>query len=281
LLADFIYSQPTWLIAVLVIGIWTGLSLLGLYVFNRMVDVNLRHRDTETVGLTYNTVAVVYAVLLALIAVDVFETFSRADDIVSAESNKLSNLMLDASGLSPQLASQVRSDLNKYIDIAVKSEWPSQQAGKLGGEVFMPGWTVLAHISDELAVFEPASMGQNVDKAEMMHALNDLIKARRSRIIRGTFAVSDLEDAAVGWGGRGGLHVLLWSEKLRNPPGGYGTDCRHHFVGFRADHDAGLSVPRRREREQRRVPQCPTECRGVAGGGAAALIRSVEGKQAC
>ena len=63
MLADFIYSQPTWLIAVLVIGIWTGLSLLGLYVFNRMVDVNLRHRDTETVGLTYNTVAVVLSLI--------------------------------------------------------------------------------------------------------------------------------------------------------------------------------------------------------------------------
>jgi len=183
LLADFIYSHPTWLIAVLVIGIWTGLSLLGLYVFNRMVDVHMRHRDTETVGLSYNTVAVVYAVLLALIAVDVFETFSKADAIVSAESNTLSNLMLDTSGLSPQLAAQVRSDLNKYIDIVVKSEWPNQQAGKLGSEVFMPGWTVLAHVSDELAVFEPASMGQNVDKAEMLHALNDLIKERRSRIL--------------------------------------------------------------------------------------------------
>ena len=183
MLADFLYSHSTWLIAILVIGLWTSLSIAGLFVFHRLVDVHVRHRDTETVGLSYNTVAVIYAVLLALIAVNVFETFSKADATVASESNKVSNLMLDSSGLSPQLATQVRADLNKYIDLVVKTEWPSQQAGKLSGDVFMPGWTVLAHVSTELAVFEPTSMGQNVDKAEMLHALNDLIKARRSRII--------------------------------------------------------------------------------------------------
>jgi len=183
LLADFLYSHSTWLIATLVIGLWTGISLLGLYVAHRLIDVQIRHKDTETVGLTYAIVAVVYAVLLALITVDVFDTFAKADAIASAESNKLSNLMLDSSGLPPEMAVEMRSDLNKYIDTVVKSEWPDQQAGKLGAAVFEPGWTILAHVSNELAVFEPHSMGQNVDKAEMLRALNDLIKARRSRII--------------------------------------------------------------------------------------------------
>jgi len=183
LLADFLYSQPTWLIALLVIGLWTGISLGGLYISHRLVDVQLRHKDTETVGLTYAIVAVVYAVLLALITVDVFETFAKADSIASSESNRLSNLMLDTSGLPPDMAAEMRSDLNKYIDIVVKSEWPNQKAGKIGVSVFEPGWVLLAHISKELAVFEPKTLGQNVDKAEMLRAMNELIKARRGRII--------------------------------------------------------------------------------------------------
>jgi Protein of unknown function (DUF4239) len=183
LLANFLYSHSTWMVGLLVIGLWTGISLLGLYVCHRFVDVNLRHRDTETVGLTYAIVAVVYAVLIALIVVDVFETFAKADAIASAEANKLSNLTLDSSGLPPQMATEIVSDMNKYIDIVVKSEWPSQQAGKLADATFEPGWRLLAHTSSELAEFEPATMGQNTNKAEMLHAMNDLIKARRSRII--------------------------------------------------------------------------------------------------
>jgi hypothetical protein len=182
-LTDFLYSHPTWMIGLLVIGAWTGLSVLGLYVFNRFVDVQMRHKDTETVGLTYAIVAVVYAVLIALIVVDVFETFAKGDEIATAEANKLSNLMLDSAGLPPQVATEVLGNINQYIDTVVKSEWPNQRAGKLDQKVFEQGWTVLAELDKELAVFEPQTMGQNVNKAEMLRAMNDLIKARRSRII--------------------------------------------------------------------------------------------------
>jgi hypothetical protein len=182
-LVDFLYTHPTWLVGLVVIGLWTGMALAGLYLSHRLVDVNIRHKDTETVGLTYAIVAVVYAVLIAFIVVDVFETFAKGDEIATAEANKLSNLMLDSAGLPPAMGEAVRADLDKYIDIVVKSEWPSQQQGKLGEAVFEPGWTALAHLSTRLAVFEPATMGQNVNKGEMLHAMNDLIKARRSRIL--------------------------------------------------------------------------------------------------
>ena len=183
MLVNFLYTHPTWEVGLLVIGILTALALVGLYIFHRLVDVNMRHKDTETVGLTYAIVAVVYAVLIAFIVVDVFETFAKGDEIATGEANKLSNLMLDSAGLPPQTAVGVRADLDKYIDIVVKSEWPSQQAGKLNDAVFEPGWTVLAHLTTQLAVFEPATMGQNVNKGEMLRAMNDLIKERRTRIL--------------------------------------------------------------------------------------------------
>jgi uncharacterized membrane protein YraQ (UPF0718 family) len=182
-LVDFLYTHSTWVVGLLVVGIWTGLSLAGLYLFNRLVDVHHRHKDTETVGLTYAIVAVVYAVLIGFIVVDVFETYAKGDEIATAEANKLSNLMLDSSGLPPELAGLVRGDLNKYIDIVVKTEWPSQQAGKLDEKVFEPGWEVLSRLSKRLAQFEPATTGQNVNKGEMLRVGNELIKARRSRII--------------------------------------------------------------------------------------------------
>lgn len=182
-MVDFLYSHPTWEVGLVVIGSWTGLSLAGLWIFERLVNVETRRKDTDTVGLTFAIVAVVYAVLIAFIVVDVFETSAKGEQIATAEANKLSNLMLDSSGLPPQIAGEVRADLDQYIDIVVKSEWPSQRAGKLSDAVFEPGWTVLAHLSTRLAVFEPSTMGQNVNKGEMLHTMNELIKARRSRIL--------------------------------------------------------------------------------------------------
>jgi len=182
-LVEFLYSHPIWESGFLVIFLWCGISLLGLAVFHRYVDVHTRHKDTETVGLTYAIVAVVYAVLIGFIVVDVFETFSKSDEVATEEANHLSNIMLDSAGLPAQLGASVRADLDSYIDIVVKSEWPSQQAGKLDEAVFEPGWTVLGHLSEQLAVFEPATMGQNVNKAEMLQAVDELIKSRRGRIL--------------------------------------------------------------------------------------------------
>jgi protein-S-isoprenylcysteine O-methyltransferase Ste14 len=179
----FFYSHPTWEVGALVIGVWTGLSLLGLVIFNHFVDPHAREKDTETVGLTYAIVAVVFAVLIAVIVVDVWETFAKADEIAAAEANKLSNLLLDTAGLPAPAADDVRADINKYIDIVIKTEWPNQQDGKLDEAVFEPGWSALAHLSTQLAVFEPTTMGQNATKAEMLRAVNELIKARRNRIL--------------------------------------------------------------------------------------------------
>jgi hypothetical protein len=81
------------------------------------------------------------------------------------------------------MAESVRANIVKYIDIVVQSEWPSQREGKLSDAVYEPGWDVLAHLNSQIAVFEPATLGQNVNKAEMLRGINELIKARRGRIL--------------------------------------------------------------------------------------------------
>ncbi|HEX3743581.1 MAG TPA: DUF4239 domain-containing protein [Bryobacteraceae bacterium] len=183
MLANFIYYFHTWVIGFIVVGIWTGLALLGLRYVHRRVDVNLRHKDTETVGLTFAIVAAVYGVMMAIIVINVIENFSKSDEIVVTEANGLSTMLIDADALPQPVAGQIRSDLAKYLDIVVKREWPSQHDGKLGMSVFDEGWIVMASLNTRIATFEPGTMGQNTLKGEMLHGMNDLIKARRARIL--------------------------------------------------------------------------------------------------
>ncbi|MBV8490663.1 MAG: DUF4239 domain-containing protein [Candidatus Eremiobacteraeota bacterium] len=182
-MVQFLYSNPIWLVGLVVVAAWVVPSLIGLLVWNRFSSAEKREKDTETVGLTFAIVAVVYAVLIAFIVVDVYETFSRADEVATAEANQLSNLMFDASGLPAPLAKSIRADLDKYIDIVVKTEWPNQQNGKLDEAGFEAGWDVVADISTTLAQFQSPSLGANVNKTEMLRAVNQLIRARRTRII--------------------------------------------------------------------------------------------------
>lgn len=183
MLVDFLYSHPTWLVGLVVVCVWTGLSLLGLWIFNRIVNAETREKDTETVGLTYAIVAVVYAVLIAFIVVDVYETFSRADEVATAEANQISNVMFATAGLPTSVGKSVRNDLDQYLDLVIKTEWPDQQKGNLDESVFAPGWDALGRLSTTVAVFEPANLGQNANKAEILHSINNLVKARRTRIL--------------------------------------------------------------------------------------------------
>ena len=183
MLTDFFYSHSAWTDGLLIVGVWTGLALLGLWLFQRLVDVKLREKDTETVGLTYAIVAVVFAVLIAVIIVDVWETFANSDEITTAEANQLTSVMLDTAGLPVAEGDAIRADIDQYIDIVTKSEWPSQQKGDLDDEAFRPGWLVVGKMSSQLAAFEPKTMGQNATKAEMLRTVNNLIKARRNRIL--------------------------------------------------------------------------------------------------
>ena len=45
-LINFFYSYPTWVVGLVVIGVWTGLSLLGLYIFRPVIDVHVREKNT-------------------------------------------------------------------------------------------------------------------------------------------------------------------------------------------------------------------------------------------
>ena len=168
--------------AIVVIGVWTGASLLGLVIFNKFSSAEHRHKDTETVGLTYAIVAVVYAVLIGFIVVNVFESYAKGDEIATTEANRLSALKLDSVGLSEEESKLIRSSVNKYIDIVVQKEWPAQQAGDLGEEVFQPGWTQLSVLSMQLASYEPTTAGQGVTKTAMLAVMDEAVEARRNRV---------------------------------------------------------------------------------------------------
>jgi Protein of unknown function (DUF4239) len=136
---------------------------------------------------------VLFAVLAALITVDVWETASKAAELTTAEANQLSSLVLDAPGLDPQVAQKVRAGVGAYIDTVVKTEWPAQRAGKAVDKTYEPGWVAIGRISTELASYEPQTLGQNAAKAEMLRTTNQLINARQVRILA---AADHLPDAA-------------------------------------------------------------------------------------
>ncbi len=183
MLNDWFYSHSTWEVAGAVCSVLVFLALAGLFLFHRLVDWNTREEDTSMIGLSYALCGGIYAVVLAFVAVGVYESMDKSTAIASAEANSLGGLAFDSAGLPPELAVRLRADIDKYIDIVTKKEWPSQQAYRMEERNYAEGWAQVRRISLDLATFEPSTTGQATVKAEMVHVVNELFSARRSRLL--------------------------------------------------------------------------------------------------
>jgi hypothetical protein len=183
MLNDWFYSHPTWAVGTVVCLVLMILPLIGLRFFHRWVPWKKREEDTSMVGLSYALCGGLYAVMLAFVAVGVFETMDRTEAVASEEANSLGGIAFDSPGLPPELALRVREDVDKYIEIVTKKEWPSQRAYRMDPRNFEEGWAQVRRLSLDLASFEPATQGQATVKAELERIVNELFAARRTRVL--------------------------------------------------------------------------------------------------
>jgi Protein of unknown function (DUF4239) len=195
MLANWIYSQPNWLVGGVTVGLFVLVSWLGLALVHRFVPVKFRRQHNEIVGFTIAVVGVVYAVLLAFIAVTTWESFRKGDNIVVGEANYVGDVFRNTVGLPDDLARGLRQKLDRYIDIVITQEWPDQQAGRLEDGTWQKGWDILAEVHADVARFRPANAGEAVLQAQLLRSLNNLYDARRGRLL----AAADHVTPVVWW----------------------------------------------------------------------------------
>ena len=95
MIVDWIYSNPTWLWGTVVVVLSTAIACAGLLVFDRLVPIKIRREHNDLAGFTISIVSVLYAVLLAFIAIATWESFSKASEIVENESDFAGGMYLD------------------------------------------------------------------------------------------------------------------------------------------------------------------------------------------
>src|SRR6202158_397363 len=183
MLANWIYGHPIWIVGSVIVGLFVLLSCIGLAIVQRLVPVKLRRPHNDIVGFTIAVVGVVYAVLLAFIAVATWETFRKGDDVVASEASYVGDVFRNTTGLPDNLARQLRGHLDQYIDVVIGQEWPAQQTGRLEEASWQKGWDLLADAHFDIAHFRPAHAGEAVLQAQLLRSLNSLYDARRGRLL--------------------------------------------------------------------------------------------------
>ena len=177
----------TILYGILVVGGVCLLALLGFELVHRLVPAVSRQRHNDVAGFIYAALGVIYAVLLALVVIAVWEEYGAASETVEQEANAAADIYWLADRLPEPRGTHVQELVRSYAEEVVHKEWPLMEQGEtplMTQEEGTPaGWTIVDNIRQDIQGFEARTKSEEQLYAEGLDQVDALSDARRMRLV--------------------------------------------------------------------------------------------------
>lgn len=166
----------TFLGGFLFVALWLAIALGVAAIVWRFANHEVMREHNDIAGFILAVVGVVYAVLLAFVAVGAWERFAVAEVHTYDEANSLIQVYRDV-GLFPQ-KQLVRTELRKYVNVVLNREWPAMGTG---GQSTAATDTI-ERIALQTRSLQPDKPGEVNVHAEMLAAVNQALLDRADRL---------------------------------------------------------------------------------------------------
>ena len=176
----FLFDLPLGVLGVLLFLWLAGTGLGALWIARRWVVPRwrLRYEDAYFAAALAQSAIVMYGLIAALTAADVWQRFARVGGIVSDEASAITSLWRDLGGYPEPLRDETRAILRDYTHQVIHEAWPQQRRGRVPRE----GVEWMDRLQARLFAFEPSTQAQSILHAEAIGGFNDLVKQRRLRL---------------------------------------------------------------------------------------------------
>jgi len=163
-------------------------AVVGLMLVQRLVPASVRKEHNEVAGFIYAALGVIYAVLLALVVIAVWEEFGRARVTVESEANALAEIFWLAHELPEPEGPHLQELARSYAEEVVEEEWPLMQQGRAPlmehTQATPPGWVLIDDIRATIQGYEPSTEAEQELYAEGLDQVQRLADARRTRLVQ-------------------------------------------------------------------------------------------------
>jgi hypothetical protein len=163
------------------------LSLGGLEVVERLVPAERRQQHNDVAGFIYAALGVIYAVLLALVVIAVFEEFQAANETVEQEANADAEIFWLGNRLPEPEGAHLQELARSYAEEVVHKEWPLMEQGQAPlmtqTRGTPTGWTLIDDIRATIQDFQPRTQAEEQLYAEGLDQVQILADARRMRLV--------------------------------------------------------------------------------------------------
>jgi hypothetical protein len=143
---------------------------------HRMVD-NPKEWD-HALGHVIETFGVIFGILLALVAVSVYENFAEARKATLEEAALVGALYRGTTGLPDEAGIPMRATIEEFVHTVIEQDFPAQRRGQLP-ETSAAQVDEFEHLLHE---FEPQPVQQEAEFLQLLATFDDFIEARRARI---------------------------------------------------------------------------------------------------
>jgi hypothetical protein len=204
---EIVYDYPTWMIGVVIVTVITLGGMMAQAVLHAFAPNAFREQHSTAVTAIFSIIGVTYAVLLAFVAMLVWEGFNSARAATFEEAGTVAELRRLAAGLPDDVAQPLRRQLDAYVRAVVDVEWPAQTAGRTDTSAEIP--LDAAHAT--VGRFQANGGGETNVQAQVLSELSRLGAARQGRLLAAHPTVPP-----VIWGVlfAGGVLLVLFSALL-------------------------------------------------------------------
>ncbi len=190
---SFLSTQPLWVSGPIIVGLGTVLSMGGLVLVRRYVDVKSLTAHNEIAGHKFATIGVLYAVPLAFAIIVVWEKvvwekFADAELDVVHEAGAAENIYRLSQGVSDKAGAAVRSAVANYLEAAINDDWPAMDRGAAGAE----GGAKEALDAVYSTLVSSSGQGDRAVVFEMLRQVDLITQSRRARLIASEGTVPNL-----------------------------------------------------------------------------------------
>ena len=160
----------------------------GLVLVQRLVPATTRMEHNDVAGFIYAVLGVIYAVLLALVVIAVWEEFGRSRVTVETEANALAEIAWLAYALPEPERHHLQELARSYAEEVVEEEWPLMEQGRTplmeSTRETPSGWVLIDDIRATIQGYEPRTAAEEQLYAEGLDQVQRLADARRMRLVQ-------------------------------------------------------------------------------------------------
>ncbi|GAA2064677.1 hypothetical protein GCM10009839_90290 [Catenulispora yoronensis] len=155
------------------------IGFMGLVVKVRFFPVKEEEEREDVAGYVTMVVGVIYALILALALVAVWENKDSAEGHVATESSALHELYLLGATMAPADQQRVQTAATAYEEYVVNTEWPKLRNGD---EIDNTGWTLLTTLRTAVLTSDTGTTARQDVLSDATTQLSTLADARRGRL---------------------------------------------------------------------------------------------------